>query len=78
MNLQSITVPIVLLFMGEKTEEMNVSVQGSVVKCLFIPYPVPLILFTQLASKCDDSQIFMIIQSCCLISSCYSINLTTC
>lgn len=42
-NLQSITVPIVLLFMGKKTEEMNVSVQGSVVKCLFIPYPVPLI-----------------------------------
>lgn len=57
-NLQSVTVPTVLLFVGKDLEETNVSVlQDSVVKTLLILYPVPLILFTQLASKFDDSQI---------------------
>lgn len=39
-NLQSVTVPTVLLFVGKKLEEMNVSVlQGSVVKTF--PHSIP-------------------------------------
>lgn len=73
MNWQSITVPSIVC--GGK----NVSVLlGSVVKSLLILYPVPLILFTQLASKFDDFKSVSLIQSFFLISSSHAINLIAC
>lgn len=88
-NLQSVTVPTVLLFVGKKLEKMNVSVlQGSVVKTF--PHSIPCLsdLIYLLASKFDDSQIcvsnaeifldlqFLFYKSNCLLDedTCRSLN----